>query len=213
MTKQLFIYLVLLIRLGFLAILAHQAWHHDWTGVFVAAQALVISFLPNLLKKFFGIHTPFALRVGTVLFMFATLILGEIADFYNTFWWWDLILHGAASVGLALIAFITLLIFFTHIDLRPTALFASVLAVGLAVSVGVLWELYEFIIDSLFATDTPMQPSNTDTMTDLAVTVAGALLVGVSGYRYIKWRSKGVMGRIIHDGATRNSNAWSSLER
>lgn len=188
-------------------IAVHQAWRGDWAGVFVAVQALLISFLPNLLKRYFGIHTPFALRVGTVFFMFATLILGEMADFYNTFWWWDLILHGAASAGITLIGFISLFIFFTHIDLRSSAIFATLLAIGLALSAAVMWELYEFVIDTLFTTDSPMQPSNVDTMTDLAVSVVGALLVSVSGYRYITRRSKDVIGRVIHDGTIRNTTA------
>jgi hypothetical protein len=50
-----------------------------------------------------------------------------------------------------------------------------------------------------------MQPSNTDTMTDLIVAVAGAILVGFFGYRYLKWRSRGVISKVIHDGAVRNS--------
>lgn len=204
MTKPVFIFVTEIVRLSFFGLLAYEAYHRDWTGVFVVVQAIVISFLPYLLKRYFDIYTPFMLRVGIVLFMCSTLILGEIADFYNMFWWWDLILHGVASMGITLIIFIFLLIFFTHIDLRSAALFTTLLAIGTSLSVAVFWEIYEFLIDLFFETNTPMQPSNLDTMTDLVISVAGAVLVGVFGYRYIKWRKIDIISKVIHDGATRN---------
>lgn len=205
MTRKLFLSLTVLIQFVFVAVVAHQLWRQDWTGAFVAAQAILVSFAPYLIKRYFGFHTPFALRVGIVFFMFGTLVLGEMADFYNTYWWWDLIFHGLASVGLTLLVFIFLLIFFEHIDLKAAPLFTTFLALGTSMFMSVLWEIYEFLIDFFFETDTPMQPSNTDTMMDLVVALAGALLVAWSGYRYVKWRKVGVVTRIIHDGARKNA--------
>lgn len=204
MIKEIFTILTELVRISFFAIVAYEIWRQDWTGAFVAAQAILISFLPYILKRFFGIYTPYKLRVGIVFFMCSTLILGEIADFYNTFWWWDLILHGVASMGITLIVFIFLLIFFTRIDLKLTPLFATFLAVGTSLSFAMLWEIYEFLIDLMFTTDTPMQPSNTDTMTDLIISLVGAVLVGIFGYRYIRWKKIDAISKVIHDGTVRN---------
>ncbi len=204
MIKEIFTILTELVRISFFAIVAYEIWRQDWTGAFVAAQAILISFLPYILKRFFGIYTPYKLRVGIVFFMCSTLILGEIADFYNTFWWWDLILHGVASMGITLIVFIFLLIFFTRIDLKSTPLFATFLAVGTSLSFAMLWEIYEFLIDLMFTTDTPMQPSNTDTMTDLIISLVGAVLVGIFGYRYIRWKKIDAISKVIHDGTVRN---------
>jgi hypothetical protein len=194
-----------LIRLSFFGIAVYEVVHKDWTGVFVVAQAIIMSFLPYLLKRWFDIYTPYPLQVGIVFFMCSTLILGEIADFYNMFWWWDLILHFVASVGITLVAFIFLRIFFDRTELQSSAFFSTVLAISTSLAAAVAWEIYEFLIDMFFTTDTPMQPSNTDTMTDLIVAVAGAILVGFFGYRYLKWRSRGVISKVIHDGAVRNS--------
>ena len=209
MIKQSVIYITAFVQLSFFAIALHQALHQDWTGVFVSVQAILMSLLPYLLRHFLGIYTPFSLRVGIVFFMCGTLILGEIADFYNMFWWWDLILHGLATVGITLISFITLLIFFREKDLRSTAFLTTALAMGLALSAAMLWEIYEFIIDFFFETDTPMQPSNIDTMTDLMVSVVGALVVGVAGYRYLRWRGDGIIARVIDRGAIRNKKIFS----
>lgn len=204
MTKKIFSYLVTLAVLGFVAVGINEAWTQDWTGLFVSTQAILISFLPYLLKRYFDIYTPFLFRVGIVFFMCCTVMLGEIADFYNMFWWWDLILHFVASVGITMILFIFLLIYFRHVELKAAALFATFLAVGSSIFVAVLWEIYEFLIDLIMETNTPMQPSNMDTMTDLIVAVAGAMLVGVFGYRYIKWRKLDPLSEVIHLGATRN---------
>ena len=204
MTKRFSVFVTTVITASFFAIGLFEAWNQDWTGVFVASQAILISFLPHFLGKRFGIFTPLPLRVGIVLFMCSTLILGEIADFYNMFWWWDLILHGVASIGLTLIIFIFLLIYFTRIDLKSAPLFTTFLAVSASLAASVVWEVYEFLVDSFFTTNTPMQPSNTDTMTDLVVAIVGAALVGIFGYRHIMWRDGGLLGRIIHEGAKRN---------
>lgn len=207
MTKQAFRYATILIIVALVALGAYQAWNQDWTGVFVVAQAIIMSFIPYFLRRYFNIYTPFPLRVGIVLFVCSTLVLGEVVDFYNTFWWWDLVLHGVASASVTLIVFICLLIFFTRIDLRSAALFTTFLAVGTSLAVAVVWEIYEFMIDFYFETDTPMQPSNTDTMTDLIISVVGAVLVGFYGYKHIKWRDGGWLGRIIHEGAKKNSSS------
>jgi len=204
MTKQLFIYATSFVRTSFFILAFYEAYTFDWTGLFVATQAILISFVPFLLRKYFDVYTPFLLRVGIVFFLCATIILGEIADFYNMFWWWDLVLHLVASMGITLIIFIFLLIFFTRIDLQSVAMFTTLMAIGSSLAVAVIWEIYEFLIDLYFVTDTPMQPSNTDTMTDLIISIIGAALVGIFGYRYIRWKKVGFLSQIIHDGATRN---------
>jgi len=204
MTKQLFIYATSFVRISFFILAGYEAYTRDWTGLFIAAQAILISFVPFLLHRYFAIYTPFLLRVGIVFFLCSTLILGEVADFYNMFWWWDLILHLVASMGITIIIFIFLLIYFTHIDLQSVAMFTTLMAVGTSLAVAVLWEIYEFIIDLFYQRVTPMQLSNTDTMTDLMVSVAGAVVVGVFGYRYIKWRKVSFLSEVMYDGATRN---------
>ncbi|MFN3188416.1 MAG: hypothetical protein ACK42D_02640 [Candidatus Paceibacteria bacterium] len=205
MTKRIFKYIILFLRLGFFVVGAHQAWIQDWTGVFVVSQAILISFIPNLLWKYYKIYTPFSLRVGIVFFMCFTLILGELADFYDMFWWWDLALHTVAGVGITLIGFISLLAIFRQSDLRAAPFFTAALAVSISLAAAVVWEIYEFLIDTFFPTGSLMQPSNHDTMTDLIVATLGSLVVGLSGYRYLKNRKVDIITDIIKDGAERNN--------
>lgn len=204
MTKEILTNLVALVRFSFLIVGGYTLWQQDWLGVFVIGQAILISYIPNILHRHYQIYTPFGLRVGIVFFMCFTVVLGEIVNFYDTFWWWDIVLHFSSSAAITLIAFISMLVVYKQKELRATPFFTSVLAVSFSLAVAVFWEIYEFFVDYFLSTDSPMQPSNEDTMTDLIVAVAGALLVGVFGYRYLKNRTINMVTKIIHDGAQHN---------
>src|SRR5680860_908641 len=124
----------------------------DWANLFVSLQAVFVSFLPNLLFVYFRIYTPMLLRIGIVLFMFLTLILGEMKGFYDTYVWWDMLLHGIAGIGFTLIGFILLVIFFRQSGRTITAILTSFLAFSFTMAFAVLWEIYEFLIDIFFST-------------------------------------------------------------
>ncbi|MBX9906505.1 hypothetical protein K2X96_01235 [Patescibacteria group bacterium] len=190
----------------FLGIALYKLWKLDWLSLFVLAQAAVVVIIPYVLEKRFNIFTPYLLRIGIVVFMFGTLILGEIADFYNTFQWWDLMLHGAASVGLTVIGFMLLVIFFRERDLSISPAFTSFLALSFTLSLAVLWEIYEFFIDMFFHPTATMQPSNGDTMWDLIISVVGAGIVVVGGYRYVRWKEKGIVAAVIEEGKVNNED-------
>jgi hypothetical protein len=52
-------------------------------------------------------------------------------------------------------------------------------------SIGALWEIFEFLMDSLFGLN--MQKSGLiDTMWDLIVDALGALVISILGYLYLK---------------------------
>lgn len=177
----------------------------QWTDLFVIIQAVVIGSLPYFLEKKLSIHTPYVLRTGFLLFMFSTLILGEIADLYNTFWWWDIILHTVSSAGITVIGFILVSIIYRDGDLKSSPWLTSFLVFSFAMALAVLWEVYEFVIDLFFETDTPMQLGNTDTMTDLIVAILGSLAICCYGYTYLKRQSaKTLIAAAIEEGKVNN---------
>lgn len=177
----------------------------QWADLFVIIQAMVISGIPYFLEKKYTIHTPYVLRTSFVLFMFFTMILGEIADLYNTFWWWDIALHSISSAGITLIGFILMTVIYRDRDLKSSPLLTSFLVFSFAMSLAVIWEVYEFIIDIFFTLETPMQLSNQDTMTDLLVAILGSLIICVYGYHYIKRQSAGTLiEKAIEEGKVNN---------
>ncbi len=197
------VFILIMIAMVVLAVWA--VFRLDWLDLFVVIQAIAICSVPYFLEKRFDIYTPYALRTGFILFMFSTLILGEIADLYNTFWWWDIILHSFSSAGITVIGFILITIIYRDRDLKSSPWLTSFLVFSFAMALAVLWEVYEFVIDLLFETETPMQLGNTDTMTDLIVAIIGSLLVCFYGFNYIKRQSaKTILEKTIEEGKINN---------
>lgn len=194
-----------LLLLGMFGLAFYSVVQAEWADLFVVTQALVISAAPYFLEKYFSIYTPYVLRTGFSLFTFSTLILGEIANLYNTVWWWDMLLHAFASAGITIIGFILISHIYRERDLCSSPLLSTFLVYSFAMSLAVLWEVYEFIIDFIFETNTLMQPSNTDTMTDLIVAIIGSLMICFYGYNYLKRQSpRTIVAETIEDGKINN---------
>jgi len=72
-----------------------------------------------------------------------------------------------------------------------------------SMTVGALWEILEFCIDLILGTN--MQKSGlVDTMLDLITNAAGALLVSLSCYLYVKYNRRGLMTDIIKEFVNSN---------
>ncbi|MBU2576944.1 MAG: ATP-binding protein [Nanoarchaeota archaeon] len=146
----------------------------------MAFLGLVMTFIPTLSRIFFRKDLPASLEIITFLFVFGLLLFGSVRGMYAGFWWWDVLLTFGAAIALG---FIGLTIF--HI-LDKSGCVKSSPAIVLfftfcfAFSLGALWELFEFMIDTLFGFG--LQLGLVDTMKDLAVNFLGALIVSLSGF-------------------------------
>lgn len=56
-----------------------------WSLGFVALVTLALSFVPMLAEERFGIELPVRFVAAIVIFIFATIFLGEAMDFYNRY--------------------------------------------------------------------------------------------------------------------------------
>lgn len=181
-----------------------QLVEQNWAGAFMAFQAFLFSLVPTFLKKFYGIRTPHILQAGVVLFMFATIFLGEVAQFYEKYPWWDLIFHTLSGVGFGLVGYMMLILTYRKQNVRLAPLFTSVFAISFSLAISAVWEILEFIIDTLLNTN--MQPSAEDTMWDLVVGLIGALVSALSGYRYLQYNETHGMNTIIDEGVRKNAS-------
>src|SRR3989344_1067795 len=64
-----------------------------WTTGLTAVLVFIIMLVPSLLRGYRKMYLPFELDMGIVIFIFGTLFLGHIADFYNRIPFWDKFLH------------------------------------------------------------------------------------------------------------------------
>jgi len=139
----------------------------------------------NILAIFHNAHCPkilHDLKCSIVGFVFATLFLGHLANFYDYIPLWDKFVHFQSGLILGIAGFVLVYTLneqkSIHLDLSPG--FVSFFAVTFSLAIGVVWEVVEFIADSLFGVD--WQNGNADTMWDLIAAGAGALIVSVAGY-------------------------------
>lgn len=168
------------------------AWHGHWLHVFLVGGVIAICLTPLLFRKRLPVEVPPEIQLVVVLFTFATLFLGEVWDYYERFWWWDLALHGTAGILLGLFGFLAIYMLNENeaVDLHMRPSFLALFAFFFAVGIGTLWEIFEFGMDQLFGLtmQKPMlgDPSGlTDTMWDLILDTLGALIVSLLGWRYL----------------------------
>lgn len=171
-------------------------FYQRWLVLFVAILALVVTFMPRILEKKFGLKIPGELEVMVLLFIYGALFLGEIRGFYAAFWWWDVLLNMAASLALGFVGLTVMYVLYKddHIDASPFVV--AVFAFGFAVAAGTMWELFEFIVDSAFGFGL-QNASLADTMGDLLVNVIGALFVSTGGYFYMKYGEKNLISKFL----------------
>lgn len=154
---------------------------------FSSMLVYMLSSLPWLMARKHKIKIPAEFEFLSVFFIFLTLYLGNIQGFYEKFWWWDLFLHTSSGFMLGIVGF--LLIFILNetqdiiLNLKPG--FMALFAFSFAISLGTIWEIFEFTMDSFF--DISMQQSGlVDTMWDLIVDSMGALVISLMGAAYYK---------------------------
>ncbi len=138
-----------------LAIIVHSAVFHRWNRVFTGTLTLFLLLLPPLAEQNFRIHLPTTLEILAYMFVFCAGVLGEIAGFYERFAWWDDILH--ACNGFMFAAFGFCLVALTERSRKKSRSYPPFLITFVAfcfsMTVGALWELFEYSVDMLLHTD------------------------------------------------------------
>jgi len=179
---------------------------------FVALATFLLSLGPVLFQRRFGIRLPVGMLVGIVLFIFATIFLGEAYDFYGRYWWWDILLHGGSAIGFGMMGFLFALMLFEGDRYAAPAWAIAFLGFCIAITVGAIWEIFEYGMDRLFGFN--MQESGLDdTMSDLMVDTIGAALGAVTGFLYLKEREIGGLTGILREFVRNNRRLFRKWRR
>jgi len=167
---------------------------------------LFITFLPIILGKRFDVRIPHGFETLAVIFLYMSLFLGETQSYYTRFWWWDLVLHSGSAFLLGILGFLMVYVLNERkeVDLDMKPKFIALFAFMFAVSIGALWEIFEYGMDQVFGLN--MQKSGLqDTMWDLIVDVAGAAFISILGWGYINNREEdSFLERWIRDFVEKN---------
>ena len=145
----------ILLRLFVLAAMIYSTVQGDYENVFICLLVLFLFLLPSILQKCLGIAFPSGFQIVILLHIFACEILGEIACYYVRYPHWDTITHTVwgflcAAIGYSLVDILNQEDA-THFHLSPA--FLAIVAFCFSMTIGVLWEFFEFAADRLFLMD------------------------------------------------------------
>ncbi len=163
----------------------------NYENAALCVGTLLLLLVPAFVERRFRVELPTVLEVVVMCFIFAHAILGEIACFYVRVPGWDTMLHTlngfiCAGVGLSLI---DLLNRHKRFKFELSPIYVVLVAFCFSMTVGVLWEFFEFGSDMLLHTDMQKDTvvhSITSVMLDpansnKAITVDGITDVMVNG--------------------------------
>jgi len=163
-----------------------------WLSAFLVTMIITALVAPGVFRRKLDVDIPVEFHITAVVFMTASLYLGEVHSFYRRFWWWDILLHTSAGLLMGIAGF--LLVYLLNerreagLHMRPG--FIALFAFSFAVTIGTLWEILEFAADQALGASMqkPMLgdiSGLTDTMWDIIVNAVGALFVSLVGWRYM----------------------------
>lgn len=200
LTRRFRLLLQSIIALGFVL----EIYERQWLNAAIVAAILLLTVLPTLFARGVKIVIPPQFELLAIAFIFASLYLGERRFFYARFWWWDLALHSTSGVLLGILGFLLVYVLNANprIDVHMQPGFLAFFAFCFSITIGALWEVFEFAMDKLFGMNMqkPMfdDPSGlTDTMWDLIVDAIGTLLVVFYGYIHMRRGKHSLIGRWI----------------
>lgn len=165
-----------------------EFWHQRWFAGLACIGVLVLMSAPLLVRRSSSLPLSYNTCVLISLLLLSWLFLGELHGYFERLAWWDLFLHGFAGAVIALVGvrIASAMVAPANTPQRARYAFAAVFGFSLAMAVGALWEILEFIIDRLFALGLlkPMfgDPSGlTDTFFDLIADAVGAFFASIYG--------------------------------
>lgn len=158
-----------------------------WLAAITTAGIIIVTFLPLILGRRFAVRIPPEFEALAVVFIYASLFLGEVRGYYVRYWWWDAILHAGSGFLLGILGFLLVYVLNERddVDLNMRPHFVALFAFMFAVGMGAIWEIFEFAMDQTFALN--MQKSGLiDTMWDLIIDTGGALIISSLGWSYLR---------------------------
>jgi len=179
----------------------------NWMTLFVSSLALVLTFLPVIIERNMKIDLPAEFEILIILFIYASLFLGEIHKYYTLFWWWDIILHIGSGIALGFLGFLLMFMLYEENKIRAKPVTIVLFSFCFALAAGAMWEIFEFSIDNIFGQD--MQKSGlVDTMWDLIVDAGGALFTSIIGFIYLKGGKTRLFDRFLKRFIEKNPNLF-----
>ena len=132
-----------------------QIFNRNYENVFLCFLTLILLVMPSFIQVNFKIELPTTLEIIILLFIFAAEILGEIQEYYIKISAWDTILHTLNGFLMAAIGFslVDILNREERMKFQLSPVFMSIVAFCFSMTVGVIWEFFEYGMDCILQFD------------------------------------------------------------
>lgn len=135
--------------------LVRSVFRREHFNVMMCLLTLALFMIPAFVEKNFKLHLSSFFEGVVLVFIFSAEILGEINCYYELVPHWDTVLHTVngfmfAAFGFALLDMINR---DSHIKFQLAPIYLALVAFCFSMTVGVIWEFYEFGMDALFSSD------------------------------------------------------------
>ena len=132
-----------------------QFLNGNYENFFLCILTLILLIMPSLIQVTLKIELPTVLEILILIFIFSAEILGEIREYYIMIPMWDTILHTingflAAAIGFSMA---DLLNRSDRMTFQLSPLFTAIVAFCFSMTIGVVWEFFEFGMDMIFGLD------------------------------------------------------------
>jgi len=196
--------------------------------VTVASAALTILFLllPPVIERLLKISLPTSFKIIYLVFIIASMYLGEIHSFFYRLPVWDIILHTASAMMLAYITFLMVFVLNrdNDINLKLSPFFIAIFVFCVPVALGAVWEVFEFAVDKIFGVNMikAIDPNDItrfydyrrgfmNSLHDMVMDTSGAFIIATGAYIYLKKQGKAftTFGYLINQFMEKNPSLFS----
>ena len=153
-SKKVFI-VYTLFSIAIIAMAVLQLIRKNYGSFIICVLTLILYMMPYFLSKKFKICFPSGLEIMIFIFLFCSIILGEIQSFFGVFDHWDTLLHMmngfiSSAIGFSLI---DLLNKTDKLHVKMSSFFVTSVAICFSMTIGVFWEFFEYGADRLLNFD------------------------------------------------------------
>ena len=143
------------IRVLTMMTLVRAAYIGNYDHILLCILTLLLISMPSILEMVLKIKLPTTMEVIILCFVFAAEILGEINHYYTLVNGWDTALHTingflCAAVGFVLVDMLNRS---SQTKLSLSPLYLAITAFCFSMTVGVMWEFFEFAVDQIALKD------------------------------------------------------------
>lgn len=163
-------------------------------GILILVTLLVIV-LPSIFTKNLIRQIPIEIELLLFVMIILQFILGGVHDFYTKIPYYDKLVHFMLPFLVGLIGFMIAYTMYATGRLKTGATTTVLIIALLALGVGALWEIFEYMSDVLLYPNIPnwhhfqgnlQQVANNDTMTDLIDDLLGGIFGALLGMYYFQ---------------------------